>query len=430
MLKVGEEKGSARDYLVCVQQRREEGAKGNRASCFRVRSPEEAQRHPVPDRPTHLHLQGDQSNYHKARRYHLIHGVDQKVVGIAEEDITKPGEDHLLFRYQASDKLELDDSGLIVHYEEYHPFGSSAFSLRRSQREAARKYRFAAYERDKETGLYYCNARYYAPWLARWISPDPIGTMDGLNLCCYCGNDPVNYTDPAGTMKKKPDDNLKTSPYNQKLLRNLPFTHGQQQQNIPQQQNVGQGQVVEPPEQIPYTPPINTHIMKDRSREATRTKQQLIDGKKILYKLERNNTGIRGKLNDAMDGFNKPENSQLMAHFRNTPNIKLFSDNQKEDHMRDRNKEIRTGVNELQGLQEEINRVITNNECTKFPGSTSNDFLRALDRFCLEDLQKASGIAGESLAMLTDGNTLDLLDDTRMQISGDDYEELYKIDDW
>ncbi|GJC90396.1 tRNA(Glu)-specific nuclease WapA [Colletotrichum liriopes] len=372
----------------------------------------------------------DRSNYHKARRYHLVHGVDQKVVGIAEEDMTKPEENHLLFRYQASDKLELDDSGLIVHYEEYHPFGSSAFALRRSQREAARKYRFASYERDKETGLYYCNARYYAPWLARWISTDPVGTMDGLNLFCYCGNDPVNYTDPAGTMKKKPENSLKTSPYNQNLLRNLAFTDGQQPQIIPQMQNVVQGQVIIPPDQIPYTPPIITLNMKDRSRETPRTGQQLGEGTKILGKLQYNNTRIREQLNDAMNGFDEPKNGQLKAHFRDTPNIKLFSDNQKEDHMRDRNKEIRSGVNELQGLRDEINRVITNNESTKFPNSTNDDFLRPLSGFCLEDLQKASDIAGESLGMLTDGNTLDLLDDTRMQISSNKYEQLYKLDKW
>ncbi len=27
----------------------------------------------------------------------------------------------------------------------------------------------------------YYGARYYAPWLGRWMSPDPAGTVDGLN---------------------------------------------------------------------------------------------------------------------------------------------------------------------------------------------------------------------------------------------------------
>ncbi|KAF5636143.1 hypothetical protein F52700_5457 [Fusarium sp. NRRL 52700] len=144
---------------------------------------------------------GDGSGYSKDRRYHLIQAAEQKLVAIVEEDRTKNSDCAPLVRYHMSDKLEMDELGLVITYGEYSPFGSSSFSLRRSKLEAARKYRFASYERDKETGLYYCNARYYAPWLGRWMSPDPIGTKDGLNLFCYCNNDPVNYIDPAGTTR-------------------------------------------------------------------------------------------------------------------------------------------------------------------------------------------------------------------------------------
>jgi len=51
--------------------------------------------------------------------------------------------------------------------------------------------------------LYYCNARYYSPKWRRFISPDDTAYLDpespnGLNLYCYCNNDPVNYADPSG----------------------------------------------------------------------------------------------------------------------------------------------------------------------------------------------------------------------------------------
>jgi RHS repeat-associated protein len=54
-------------------------------------------------------------------------------------------------------------------------------------------------ERDEESGLYYHGARYYAPWLARWVSCDPAGMVDGSNLYIFAKNDPRRYTDTTGT---------------------------------------------------------------------------------------------------------------------------------------------------------------------------------------------------------------------------------------
>ncbi|MCW5939366.1 MAG: RHS repeat-associated core domain-containing protein [Fimbriimonadaceae bacterium] len=53
------------------------------------------------------------------------------------------------------------------------------------------------HRRDAESGLVYMRARYYEPWTGRFISEDP--AMDGPNWYVYCGNDPGNKTDPAGT---------------------------------------------------------------------------------------------------------------------------------------------------------------------------------------------------------------------------------------
>lgn len=48
------------------------------------------------------------------------------------------------------------------------------------------------------TDLVYMRARYYHPGLGRFISQDPIGFAGGTNLYAYCGNDPINFTDPLG----------------------------------------------------------------------------------------------------------------------------------------------------------------------------------------------------------------------------------------
>jgi RHS repeat-associated protein len=48
----------------------------------------------------------------------------------------------------------------------------------------------------------YYGARYLAPWLARWITPDAAGAGADLNLYVYVGNNPLKYRDPTGHMKK------------------------------------------------------------------------------------------------------------------------------------------------------------------------------------------------------------------------------------
>ena len=63
--------------------------------------------------------------------------------------------------------------------------------------------RYRGYYFDQETGWYFLNARYYSPEWRRFISPDDTAYLDpknvnGLNLYCYCNNDPVNYCDPSG----------------------------------------------------------------------------------------------------------------------------------------------------------------------------------------------------------------------------------------
>jgi RHS repeat-associated protein len=70
---------------------------------------------------------------------------------------------------------------------------------------SARRYRYVGLERDDETGLYAMGARYYAAWLGRWTSADPLGIgADGPGVYNYTRGSPVVYVDPGGMEKEKP----------------------------------------------------------------------------------------------------------------------------------------------------------------------------------------------------------------------------------
>jgi RHS repeat-associated protein len=95
--------------------------------------------------------------------------------------------------------LELDDEGEVISFEEYYPYGSTSYQAGRSVAEVSQKrYRHTGKERDDETALYYHGARYYIPWVGRWISCDPEGPSESANSYIYVGNNPSRYRDPNG----------------------------------------------------------------------------------------------------------------------------------------------------------------------------------------------------------------------------------------
>jgi RHS repeat-associated protein len=87
----------------------------------------------------------------------------------------------------------IDSAGVLTNREEFAPYGETTFGSFTRKR-----YRFTGKERDEENGLSYHGARYYAPWLGKWMNPDPAGFKDSPNLYQYVLGNPLRLTDPSG----------------------------------------------------------------------------------------------------------------------------------------------------------------------------------------------------------------------------------------
>ena len=106
-------------------------------------------------------------------------------------------------RYSPTDHLgsstfELDNHRQLISHEAYFPFGETAWFASRNELEAKYKtVRYSGKEQDT-TGLYDYGLRYYAPWLMRWLNPDPAGEKGGLNLFMFVRNRPLCFVDRQG----------------------------------------------------------------------------------------------------------------------------------------------------------------------------------------------------------------------------------------
>jgi RHS repeat-associated protein len=140
---------------------------------------------------------------------------DQQRIALMEtktQDTSQPpvANPQALVRYQLgnhldSASLELAADGALISYEEYYPYGATAFQAGPTAAELSlKRYRYTGKERDEESGLYYHGARYYAPWLGRWSSCEPdISRYLHYSPYIYVLNNPIRYTDEDGRSAKE-----------------------------------------------------------------------------------------------------------------------------------------------------------------------------------------------------------------------------------
>ncbi|MGX1187885.1 insecticidal toxin complex protein TccC [Pseudomonas sp. F-14 TE3623] len=161
-----------------------------------------------------------------------LHWLAGKPPGIDADQLRFSLDDHL-----GSCLMELDQQARLISHEGYYPFGATAWMAAHSALEVSYKtVRYSGKEMDV-SGLYYYGARYYAPWLQRWVSADPAGDVDGLNLYRFVGNNPLSYVDPDGSQKEKREivDYSKFIT----VLGGYAATTLDQMHNVAHQQNIG-----------------------------------------------------------------------------------------------------------------------------------------------------------------------------------------------
>ena len=61
--------------------------------------------------------------------------------------------------------------------------------------------------------MVYFGRRFYAPELGRWLTPDPVGFADGMNLYAFVHNDPLTHFDEYGLLDLGQYEPRKENPY-------------------------------------------------------------------------------------------------------------------------------------------------------------------------------------------------------------------------
>jgi RHS repeat-associated protein len=95
-------------------------------------------------------------------------------------------------------------AGVVVERYTYDPYGKVKMFApngvtARTASSVGNPFQFCGYFHDIESGLDFCNSRYYSRDLGRWLSRDRIGYLpNSYNLYQYVNSHPLNATDPFG----------------------------------------------------------------------------------------------------------------------------------------------------------------------------------------------------------------------------------------
>lgn len=100
------------------------------------------------------------------------------------------------YDYRGSTVALTDDAGRVTDRMEYSLYATLTYKVGTNDTPFLFNGRYGI--QTDGNGLLYMRARYYSPYLCRFINPDPSSFKGGLNFYAYANGDPVSYQDPTG----------------------------------------------------------------------------------------------------------------------------------------------------------------------------------------------------------------------------------------
>ncbi len=156
-------------------------------------------------------IDDDTTRYHYDRRFRIVEEIsDESNISY----VWGSGQDRLVsLRYEGQDYyaapsprgdilMFTDQNGTPIEYYNYDPYGnfriSDANNNTIEQSQIGNSFGFACKYYDHEINSYYFRARYYSPYLGRFLSTDLAGFVSSFNLYEYAISDPILLVDNFG----------------------------------------------------------------------------------------------------------------------------------------------------------------------------------------------------------------------------------------
>lgn len=112
------------------------------------------------------------------------------------------------YDYRGSTVALTDNNGNVTDRIEYSLYGSITYRIGTNDVFFLFNGRYGV--QTDPNGLQYMQARYYNPYLCRFLTPDPSGFSGGINFYAYANGNPVNYHDPRGLSARATGDSFQS----------------------------------------------------------------------------------------------------------------------------------------------------------------------------------------------------------------------------